>query len=151
MAALQDRSGAVVSLLDVTTEGHFAANVAGFYEYRWTPTASEQAAINTYCTPNGALKFATSIWFEDIVGHTAPPERVFWRAPIMRVTVNQSKPIPLGRPIDVLVHAQDAATAASLTGTVKIDGQDVGVTDRPFTYTFNSPSVNGRAYSAMPR
>jgi hypothetical protein len=51
----------------------------GGYEYRWTPTDAERDALRRYCTRDGARQYATSVWFEDIVGHVSvPEEEVHW-------------------------------------------------------------------------
>ena len=66
----------VVSLVDVTTEGAFTPVGFDRYERRWTPTADEMTALRRYCSPAGAATFATSIWFEDVVGHVSVPESI---------------------------------------------------------------------------
>jgi hypothetical protein len=51
-------------------------------------------------------------------------------------------PVPLGKPVQVTVHAEDAETHARVAGVVKIDGVTVGNTDTPFTFTFHARRRN---------
>jgi len=62
----------------LVTEGHFTRTANGLYEYRWTPTASEKKALKKYASSSGEMKYGTSIWFEDIVGHVSRPEQISW-------------------------------------------------------------------------
>ncbi len=78
MAALRDPSGEVMQLLDLTTQGNFNRAQDGFYEYTWTPDAHEREALTDHASSTGALTRRTSIWFEDVVGHVAVPEQVWW-------------------------------------------------------------------------
>jgi hypothetical protein len=48
----------------------FTRGADGIYRYSWS--APKEAA--RYLTPEGRARFATSFWFEDVVGHVAPPE-----------------------------------------------------------------------------
>lgn len=70
----------VVPLVNVTTPGEFT-NSFGRYEHRWTPTEAEMKSLRLCCSENGAASFATSIWFEDIVGHVGVPESIVWLQP----------------------------------------------------------------------
>lgn len=143
MAAF-DASGTVVSLFDATTDVRFARTSSGSWVCRWTPTAGEVASLRSYCSPVGALVAGTSIWFEDVVGHVSVPEQLRWSTP-MRVTVAPAE-IPYGISVQVTVHVEDAFTSAVLAGTVTIDGQPVGKTDRAFAYTFTRRTT--RVYDA---
>jgi hypothetical protein len=136
MAALDaSRPGGVVSLLDVETEGRFTPTAEGLHVYRWTPTPAQLTDLQRYCSSRTvAQQYATSIWCVDLVGHVSVPEEVHWLR-TMRVTVSPAA-LPLGLPVRVTVYAADAATGASLTGSVTIDGQAVGSTGTAFTYTF---------------
>jgi hypothetical protein len=84
MAALDpDQNGAVVSLLDLVTEERFrpiGPGQDGFY-YLCNLKANEVAGLTRYCTREGAIKYGTSIWFEDIVGHVSVSEEVGWPPP----------------------------------------------------------------------
>jgi hypothetical protein len=84
MAALDDKTGAVVWLLDMETQGRFARTTPTSFDYGCTLSAGEAAKLNQYCTPATAVKYGTSIWFEDIVGHVGVPEDVQWPAPPRR-------------------------------------------------------------------
>ena len=138
MAALLAPNGDVLPLLDLTTEGRFSQTNEGAYEYRWTPGASERVALTQYASSLAARANGTSLWFEDVVGHAGVPDQVWWgRSSGMSVSLTPAT-IPLGIAVPVSVHAQDARTAAPLSGAVLIDGQAVGRTDAPFTFTFNT-------------
>jgi hypothetical protein len=47
--------------------------------------------------------------------------------------------IAIGPPLKLTVYAEEAATKKSITGSVKINGQDVAATNTLFAYTFSSP------------
>jgi len=126
----------VVSLLDMEFDGHFVNNHDGSYEYRWALTASDQARLRKYCSPDGAMKYGTSIWFEDIVGHVSVPQELRWLV-ALKITVAPTA-IPVGIPVQVTVHAEDTLTLKSVAASVLIDGKVVGKTDTVFTYTFIS-------------
>lgn len=72
--------GQAVQVLDVQTAGRLLPRASdGGYEYRWTPTDLERDALRRYCARDGARQYATSVWFEDIVGHVSvPEEEVQW-------------------------------------------------------------------------
>jgi hypothetical protein len=55
----------------------------------------------------------------------------------VRVSVDPSA-IAIGPPLQITIHAVDAATKKILTGKVKINDQEVADTDKTFTYTFSS-------------
>ncbi|HET6978327.1 MAG TPA: hypothetical protein VFI24_18495 [Pyrinomonadaceae bacterium] len=130
----------VTKILDKTTEGVFSSPGRKVYEFRWTPTEAEKTLLRTYCTEDKERRLGVSMWFENIVGNVAPPEQIRWmRSPMITATATPSN-IPLGVPTQVTVRIKDARTGTtpSVAGTVKIDGQVVGTTDTPFTFTFNS-------------
>ena len=143
MAAFVDpnQSGDLVSLLDVETAGNFVYVAEGTYKYRVTLAAAEQQKLRNYASPTGALRFGTSLWFEDIVGHVAVPQEIRWlQSPMVRVTATRLA-MPLGVPVDFTVHAEDPVTSAPRAGTVKVDGIAIGNTGTAFTYTFNNRVV----------
>jgi hypothetical protein len=147
MAALEpvpgdpSQIGRVVRLFDAETHGRFARDEGGHYVHRWVPRAEELAAFQRYCSPAGEADFATSLWFEDVVGHVGVPDELRWTPPpALRVTSTPAN-LPLGMPVQVTVQAEDIHTSASLAGTVKVDGQPVGRTGAPFTHVFNSRRV----------
>ncbi len=144
MAALEPatgdltRVGRVVWLLDAETEGRFVRSEQGTYEYRWTPTATELASLDRYCSPTGEATYATSIWFEDVVGHVGVPDELRWAPPpTLRVTVLPQR-VPLEVPVQVTIQAVDVYSGAPVAGTVIVDDQHVGSTNAPFTWTFTS-------------
>ncbi len=129
--------------LNQPTEGSFFPIVGpGTFEFRWTPTATDRALLQQHGTVSGAPQFATSIWFEDILGNVAPPEQIIWeRSPRAKAVATPSV-IPLGVPTQVTVHASDLRTDTAITGgTVSVDGKVVGTIDVPFTFTFNTRTV----------
>jgi hypothetical protein len=65
--------------------GRFAQIADDTYEYAWTPTASELAALRTYCTRQGVSAHGTSLWVEDVVGHVNVPDEVRWLHPDEKV------------------------------------------------------------------
>lgn len=47
------------------------------YEHRWTGfDASAAALLDKYCSSRGRFEYATSAWFEDIVGHRSTPSAI---------------------------------------------------------------------------
>lgn len=49
------------------------------YQYLSYQTGLDPATIglvDRYCTPQGRVDYATSLWFEDVVGHLSTPERL---------------------------------------------------------------------------
>jgi IgA Peptidase M64 len=55
--------------------------------------------------------------------------------PLLRLQVTPSA-IPFGLPTTFTVHAEDSQTAATVAGTVRLEGTTVGSTDTPFNRTF---------------
>ena len=126
----------VVSLVDVTTTGGEFTPV-GFdrYERRWIPTAAEMTALRLYCSPEGAAASATSIWFEDLVGHVSVPESIEWR-PRFVSAIATPNPIFLRRPVEVIITARDSGTQQLLDGEVRVNNEVVARTGQRFTRTF---------------
>ena len=126
----------VVSLVDVTTTGGTFTPV-GFnrYERRWIPTAAEMTALRLYCSPEGAAASATSIWFEDLVGHVSVPESIEWR-PRFVSAIATPNPIFLRRPVEVIITARDSGTQQLLDGEVRVNNEVVARTGQRFTRTF---------------
>ena len=131
----------ITGLFDQPTEGVFSVAGDSAYEFRWMPTADERTRLQNFCSEDQESRRGVSIWFENIVGNVAPPEQIRWgRSPILNATATPSS-VPLGVPTQMTVHIADARTGTALAnaaGVVKIDGQVVGTTDAPFTFTFNS-------------
>jgi hypothetical protein len=141
MAALGTTPGQVISLLDITSAQ--LQSIGGYYQYRWTPNATQFALLQSSCSAQGNMESGTSVWFEDVVGHVAVPEQVLWqRSPWVQVSVTPSV-VPLGAPTPITVYAADGGTGAPLTGQVLIGGAVVANTNAPFTYTFNSNPGSG--------
>jgi hypothetical protein len=126
----------VVPLVDVTTEGTFTSLGFGRYERRWTPTADELTALRRYCSREAAMTFATSIWFEDVVGHVSVPESLVWQRSHSISTTASPRSIPLNRPVEVTVMAQDRGTQQPLDGAVRVNNVVVARTGQKFTHTF---------------
>ena len=125
--------------LNQSTDGSFIPIIGSTFEFRWTPTATERALLQQHGTVGGETQFATSIWFENIIGNVALPEKIIWQRSPMPKAVATPSVIPLGVPTTVTVRASDLRTGVPLTGgTVWVDGQAVGTTDVPFTFTFNT-------------
>ena len=130
------RVSRVVSHFDKATEGQFSVAGSRIFEHRWTPTPEEQSTLRRQCSVSGEMQAGTSIWFEDILGNVAPPERIFWQRSHSVQGVATPSMVPLGVPTTLTVRATDVRTGAVLTGTVKVNGEMVGPTDVPFTHTF---------------
>lgn len=60
--------------------------------------------------------------------------------PLLQLEVTPAA-IPFSRPVTVTVHAEDAQTAVTVAGIVRIEGTSVDPTDTPFNYTFNPKFV----------
>jgi hypothetical protein len=129
----------VNQFLNQTTDGSATPIIGNTFEFRWTPSATDRALLQQHGTPGGEQQFATSIWFEDIMGNVAPPESIVWeRSPRAQAVATPSF-IPLGVPTQVTVHASDLRTGKAITeGDVWVDNLKVGKTDVPFTFTFNT-------------
>ena len=76
-AALDSTTGQVIPLFHVLAD-RFAQLPGGAFELRWSVSVEEQMRLKQYCSPEGATRYATSIWFEDIVGHVSVPEALQW-------------------------------------------------------------------------
>jgi hypothetical protein len=67
-----------VSIFEKVRHGNFKSD--GAYRYVYDLTDSERlqfgGIFEEYCSPEGRRDFGTSIWFEDVVGHVVPPEKV---------------------------------------------------------------------------
>jgi hypothetical protein len=155
-----DANGAVVQLLDFTLEAGFQyVAAAGVYQHQWVPTAAAAAQLNAYATDAGATAHGTSIWFEDMTGHVAPPDQIKWSRPLeMRVAVDPVK-IPIGLPCSVTVTATDANTGAPLPpqgipGSIAIENDPVnyklGVRFQK-TFTMIQPEVDPPPPGGKPR
>ena len=59
--------------------------------------------------------------------------------PLLRLRVEPAS-LPIGRAVQLTIHAADATTGAAVAGRVTINGQDVASTQTAFTYTFTSVS-----------
>jgi hypothetical protein len=133
------RVARVNHFLDKATEGNFFIVGPGMFEFRWTPAAAELALLQQHATPNGEMQFGTSIWFEDVCGNVAPPEQLVWQRSATAKGTATPAMIPLGVPTQVTVRATDLRTGVPLSnGIVMVDGQQVGTTDVPFTFTFTA-------------
>lgn len=114
----------------------------GVLEHRWRPEETELALMPEACSDAGAATFATSIWFEDVVGHVAVPDRLRWlRA--MTATCTPST-VPLDQPTTVTVRARDVITGSPVPGTVTITGAGGGATDTAFTTKFSRLRARSR-------
>ena len=130
-------SDQVTWLLDVATEGTFAAIGDGVYKYRWTVPPGEQERLRAYLSAAGALRYGTSIWFEDVVGHVAVPQETRWQqSPVLAVSATRLA-IPLGGRVTLTVHAREAVTSAPVSGSVNVNETAVAGTNVPFSYVFD--------------
>jgi hypothetical protein len=48
------------------------------YDWAWDFDDAVKANVRRFCTPEGHVAFATSLWFEDIVGHRAIAEQIIF-------------------------------------------------------------------------
>ena len=132
----------VNKFLNQSTDGSFIPIIGQTFEFRWTPTDTDRTLLQQHGTAGGETQFATSIWFENIIGNVALPEKIIWqRSPRAKAVATPSL-IPLGVPTTVTVRASDLRTERPISGgTVWVDDQPVGNTDVPFTFTFNTHTV----------
>ena len=150
MAALDD-AGSVVTLQDVTLDSFTYSAAAAAYVYRWTPSATAATALRRYATADAMVGNGTSIWFQDVTGHVAPPDEIRWARPAeMRVTVTPAV-IPLDVEVRVTVHAVDANTGALINGMVSVYGETLAHTDEPFTHTFSIATAEDPVDPENPR
>jgi len=94
----------------------------------FTPTSARSFDGTIVVTSNDPAHRSISI---HITGGVTPPSSLS-----LRVSV-QPYPNQYNIATSVVVSAQDARTKARVSGTVWINGVQVGVTDTPFTYTFH--------------
>ena len=87
-----DQSGAVFSIFGVNRFGNFVRRAvpdaplppnfigdlgdAWRYDFDFPFTKEVETNVRRFCTPEGHVEFATSLWFEDIVGHRALAEEL---------------------------------------------------------------------------
>jgi hypothetical protein len=131
-------SGSVAWLLDVTNDGSFTEVGFGVYKHRRTLAGAELDRMRAYASPAGALRYGTSVWLEDIVGHVAPPQEIRW---LQAATVNWTSSrtaIPLGLPVALTVNAFDPISGAGKRGRVKINGVEIGDTGVTIGPMFNN-------------
>jgi hypothetical protein len=122
------------------------------YEYRWAPNPGQQAQLKEYCSFSGAMKYGTSIWFEDIVGHVTVPEVIQFppaededpQDRELKVTV-EPEVVMAGPPVTFTVHAVDDKTKATVTGQVVIGAgrHPSGTTGQPITHAFGRAGARG--------
>jgi len=139
MAAL-DAAGAVVPLLDANADAFRFDAATNAFVYRWSPPADDANRLRTYASEDAARGSGTSIWFEDLSGHVAPPELVMWRVPLqMRVAVSPED-IPYGVQVAVTVSAFDSLTGAAIvdpSSSIVIEDVATGhALGETFPYTF---------------
>ena len=48
------------------------------YDFDFPFTKEVETNVRRFCTPDGHIEFATSLWFEDVVGHRALPEELIF-------------------------------------------------------------------------
>jgi hypothetical protein len=128
--------GGVVHLIDLPA-GAFTRLSATAYARRWTPTAAELAHLRRFCSPDAEARLGTSIWFEDVVGHVAPPEQIVWqRSPEVVATATPAA-VTLEVATTVLVRAWDKHLGVPVEGVVRVSGwSGEALTDVQFTHTF---------------
>lgn len=139
-----DATGAVVQMLDASADAFAFDKPSSSFIYRWTPPPDIASQLRQYATEDAARSAGTSIWFEDLAGHVAPPELVLWRVPLqLRVVVTPAQ-IAYGVPVQVTVRAWDTATGAEIVdpaSSIVIDGDATGYAlGQTFQYTFEPSS-----------
>lgn len=150
MASFDD-AGNVVDLVDATFDQFQYRPNAGAYVMRWKPDPGRLAALRTYANAPAAASQGTSIWFEDLTGHVAPPDALVWSRPAEMVVSVTPAAIPLGIATKVTVRAADATTNAVLSGTVRVEGRaDQPKLGEEFVQTFAPVSDDERPH-ALPR
>ena len=125
----------VLPLFDSITEA-FTPIGGRWYERRWLPSAAELAALRRFCSLEGEMDFATSIYFEDIVGHVSVPESIAWQRSNSISADATPRSIPLDRPVEVIVTARDGRTQNPLEGNVLVDDEIIAKIGQKFTHTF---------------
>lgn len=73
-AALDPATGQAISLIDAFAENFTPAGTA--FERRWSPSTEEYHRLREYCSADGAARYATSVWFENAVGHVSVSDDV---------------------------------------------------------------------------
>jgi hypothetical protein len=122
----------------IPIDGLFTRTGYGHYERRFPLHPTYAGAVRRYCSEEGAWQYGTSIWFEDIVGHVAPPEALLWRRPkVLRIRATPNV-LRIGMPMRLTVFADDAVTGDPVDGVVELDGTSAGRTGVTFTYTFKN-------------
>jgi hypothetical protein len=106
----------------------------------------EDSKAEVYPITNGQKRHVTSPLALDAIGRSSADVRsvpdealknIPTGPPISVPLVGVSPmPVPLNAPVQVVVSAVDPATQSPVAGMVKIDGQQVGNTNTPFTHTF---------------
>ena len=106
----------VNKFLNQSTDGSFIPIIGQTFEFRWTPTATDRALLQQHGTLGGETQFATSIWFENIIGNVALPEKIMWQRSPRAKAVATPSIIPLGVPTTVTVRASDLRTEKPISG-----------------------------------
>jgi len=123
-----------VRALDANTQ----QPVSGSVSIPGREVVSTNTAFSLTLGPTGATATVVAAGYPDASINLPPGP-----APRLQVSM-QPAPVPFGRAIQVTVRALDADSQAVVAGTVKVNGQAVGSTNTPFTYTFQQlvdPSV----------
>ena len=70
-----------ISIFDKVRHGNFKPDGPDRYVYALTDSERLQfgGLFEEYCSQDGRSKSGASIWFEDVVGHVAPPEKVVFQ------------------------------------------------------------------------
>jgi hypothetical protein len=77
-------SGAILPLFDGKVPSDFKRRSRYEYLHTWERGRNEppinEALIRQYCSEDGAFRFGTSVWFEDLTGHVATAEKTIFKS-----------------------------------------------------------------------
>ncbi|HYP12420.1 MAG TPA: hypothetical protein VEQ63_00730, partial [Bryobacteraceae bacterium] len=131
---------ATVSILNLTSD-NFTISAEGFHQYSWQPTAEQSAQLTKYCSSEGAMRYGTSLWFEDVVGHVNVPEWMLWDgAPAAIATISPTS-VPFNRQVTVVIQVKNVRTSTTLNREVYVNGNQIGSTVKPISHTFEPVSI----------
>jgi hypothetical protein len=133
------------------------ATVAGTVRIEGTSVGPTDTPFNQTFNPKTVSEFdpETRTWLSELVdpagsvsapGYTETPIPFFFYEPELTASAQPTQ-LSMGTPTQVTVAAIDTFTNAPVTGTVRIDGQLVGQTNTPFSYTLGASQAHGSVHA----